>query len=210
MAEKARECLFATLLLSTVGASYSLDIADHGNFDHEIIKRQVNLILETPHVTNWGDWGNWAHCPSGSFVVGMQLKTEAPQGNRDDTALNAISLFCGSSDNAINLVSIIPSPEGPWGTWGSAYNCRNSAAVGFEIRSESKQRNKDDTATNNMRLICSNNDVLEGDGTGWGSWTGQRRCLDGYYLCGIQTQVEPRLRNGDDTALNNVRMQCCQ
>ena len=80
------------------------------------------------------------------------------------------------------------------GEWMSVQRCRNSAvAVGFQLRSEGKQRG-DDTAANNLKLICSDNSVLTGDGMAWGDWTEQRLCDTGHALCGIQAQIEPPQR----------------
>ena len=29
---------------------------------------------------NWGNWGEWQHCPKGEYVVGMRVKAERYQG----------------------------------------------------------------------------------------------------------------------------------
>ena len=29
---------------------------------------------------NWGNWGEWQHCPEGEYVVGMKVKAEKYQG----------------------------------------------------------------------------------------------------------------------------------
>jgi len=52
-------------------------------------------ILESPQVSNFGDWGQWDRCPEGEYVVGFQLRTEAWLGPLlDDTALNGIYYYC--------------------------------------------------------------------------------------------------------------------
>ena len=56
--------------------------------------------------TFWGDWGPKEHCPKGLRTIGFQLKTERPQGEGDDTALNAIALKC-------SVGGWIHSTEGP-------------------------------------------------------------------------------------------------
>ena len=154
-------------------------------------------MLESPRVTNWGVWGGWAECKTGEYVVGMQLKTERPQGNGDDTALNAIRLLCALPGS--REYSPIQSLEGPWGNFGRTSYCpENSTVSGFQLRSESEQGNGDDTAANNLRLICryDNGDrqvTIEGDGNDWGDWTESQRCLPGQNVCGFRTQVEASL-----------------
>jgi len=56
--------------------------------------------------TIWGDWGPVEYCPNGERAIGFSLKTEAWQGDGDDTALNSISLKCSGG-------SWIESTEGP-------------------------------------------------------------------------------------------------
>ena len=47
--------------------------------------------------TSWGSWGTTEWCPTGTFAHGFKLKMESYQGSavyKDDTALNAIGLYC--------------------------------------------------------------------------------------------------------------------
>merc|ERR1712072_1571296 len=37
--------------------------------------------------TNWGSLTDWAYCPPGKAVAGLQTRVEANQGGGDDTAL---------------------------------------------------------------------------------------------------------------------------
>lgn len=43
----------------------------------------------------WGTWGAAAYCPQGQYVWGLRLKSESDQGSGDDTALNAMQVYCG-------------------------------------------------------------------------------------------------------------------
>ncbi len=46
---------------------------------------------------------------------------------------------------------------------------------------------------------------------GWGTWKPDYiMCPEGSYVCGLQTRFEGSQGNGDDTALNGIRMKCCK
>jgi hypothetical protein len=60
----------------------------------------------TVKAQSWGDWGKVEYCPKGLRTIGFKLKTERPQGDGDDTALNGIALKC-------SIGGWITSTEGP-------------------------------------------------------------------------------------------------
>ncbi len=68
--------------------------------------------------------------------------------------------------------------------------------IGFQINVESYQGSGDDTATNNLRIKCSNGQFLEGDGMDFGIWREIHFCPDQHAFCGLQTQVETYQGNG--------------
>ncbi|XP_032797652.2 vitelline membrane outer layer protein 1-like [Daphnia magna] len=151
----------------------------------------------------WGDWGTVQYCPSGSPVVGFSLKTERPQGRDDDTALNGIAFKCLSSNIWIT------SSVGPWGGYGRDFICPTGTYITqCQLRVESRQGSGDDTAANNLNCKCSNNDIMNGDGTEWGGWMAfSQHCSKG--ICGLKTRVERSQGSGDDTALNDAKFLCC-
>jgi len=167
--------------------------------------------LDSPPDTDWGVWGYEESCPFGRFAQGFQLKTEPIRFTEDDTALNGIRLVCG--DPTRPDTAIISSTVGEFGEWGRVYSCYPGRLTGFQLRVESPVITGDDTATNNVRFFCSAlsspNDYIQGDGLSWGSWRDPLRCFPNQGICSIQTQVEPNLGDGDDTALNRVSMGCC-
>ena len=90
--------------------------------------------------------------------------------------------------------------------------------VGFRMFSEPSQGSGDDSATNNIQLVCRgpglNGDVTEyvtGDGdyysgAVWGSYS--EICPPGQAVSAIQTKYESDQGSGDDTAIGDVRMYC--
>ncbi|XP_076133794.1 vitelline membrane outer layer protein 1-like [Alosa pseudoharengus] len=160
-------------------------------------------------VTNggrWGRWGGMTKCPCGYRAIGFCLKVERAQGGGDDTALNSIGLLCKHTQTRSIL------PYGRWGRWTPAKVCRNDGYLtSFRLRVERPQGGGDDTAANNIVFRCSTGEVLTGAGMHWGTWGGwSGQCSGGRGICGVQMKVERPQGWGDDTALNDVRFQCCQ
>ena len=82
---------------------------------------------------------------------------------------------------------------------------------GIQLRSESNQKNDDDTAANNIRAKCSDGTILTGDGHSWGSWDGWRYCDPGEAVCAMKTKVEPNQGSrSDDSGLNTAHICCCK
>ncbi|XP_075037375.1 vitelline membrane outer layer protein 1 homolog [Mixophyes fleayi] len=154
----------------------------------------------------WGDWGPVELCPPGYTVQGVSIKVEQPLGSsEDDTAVNGIRFHCFDNNNR---EATIQSTVAQWGSWGSMVKCNSGYVVSFQIKVEPNQFVGDDTALNNIKIQCSNGEQLEPKGDPWGSyslWSG--KCNSGG--CGIQTKVEKPQAFGDDTAVNDVRMFCC-
>ena len=70
-----------------------------------------------------------------------------------------------------------------------------------------KKGGGDDTAANGIRLKTNWGwTYTPGDGF-WGSWSNWAYCPPQSRIIGFQTQVEPAI-NGDDTALNGVKILC--
>lgn len=154
----------------------------------------ANRNLTSPPITNWGQWGSHQRCPNNRYAQGFQLKTEPNQLWDDDTALNAIKLFCGDPYNPDSAE--IKSSEGDFGSWGKVYTCYPGVLTGFQLRVEKDLgSNGDNTATNNVRFSCSSlsdpNDYIQGDGLAWGEWGTSLHCSSSQGICGITTQVEP-------------------
>ncbi|XP_056099619.1 vitelline membrane outer layer protein 1-like [Rhinichthys klamathensis goyatoka] len=170
-------------------------------------------------VTNGGPWGSWGEkqfCPSGSYAGGFQLKVENPLiFGGDDTALNGIRLFC--VDQSRNLRSVIESSVGGWGDWTGRSDTTSRSDTSryftaFQLQVESPQGSGDDTAANNIKLKYGPRDwdYIERMSAYWGDYGDWSPTCEGTGICGLQTRVEESQGSeGDDTALNDVIMFCC-
>lgn len=175
--------------------------------------------------SNGGQWGSWTravYCPTGSYASGYTMRVEPSLGggNNDDTALNAIRLYCrvpngGRFNNGSDTV-VIEAHPGFWGTWVEGRNCpgNNDFMTTFNLRVERSLGgglgSRDDTAANSVAFRCSSGEVIEAEGGPWGDWgreiSGPRRSA----ICGLAVKVEPQQGQGDDTALNDVQFFWCR
>lgn len=174
--------------------------------------RVIVRWIESPRLTNWGDWKAEEMCPPNSWVSAMNLKIEPDQGKGDDSALNGIKLSCTTSDG--RHTGDITSGEGRWGFYRGRKFCRTGYANGFQLRSEPDQKSGDDAAAIDLTLLCSHTDgttsrIVGGDFLTFGSYTQEQICPPATAICGIRTQIEPDQGSGDDSALNNVDFACC-
>ena len=46
-------------------------------------------------------------------------------------------------------------------------------------------------------------------GGSWGSWERPSYCPENYFVCGLRQRVERSQGKGDDTALNDIALECC-
>lgn len=173
------------------------------------VKSRQCRHVGSERVVQYGNWGNEETCPEGKFVVGFKLKVEPNQGSGDDTSLNGIEFLCEGGETKTSSV-------GQWGNWGGYRYCpTGKIAKGFRLRVESYQgETGDDTAANDLRLICEDGTTVNSDnGMEYGDWSSDRMCPNGMFITGIKTQIEAYHGAGigyDDTALNNVDVKCCE
>uniref|UniRef100_A0A9J8C364 Vitelline membrane outer layer 1-like protein n=1 Tax=Cyprinus carpio carpio TaxID=630221 RepID=A0A9J8C364_CYPCA len=178
-------------------------------FERSIERHFVSLLT----VRNGMDWGSWAQrefCPSGTYAAGFSLMVEDLHIFSDNTALNGIRLHCTSLFKGSEHDSVIQSNVGSWGKWSDIKWCSSGFLTTFQLRVEPYKGIMDDTAANNIRFNCSGNtEMLQGSGMSWGEWGEWSETCGGKGICGIETMVEQPQGVGDDTALNDMRMYCC-
>ncbi|KAM4039429.1 vitelline membrane outer layer protein 1 homolog [Anomaloglossus baeobatrachus] len=111
-----------------------------------------------------------------------------------------------------NIISV--SNGAQWGQWGEWVKCPNgSEARGFSLKVEDQHLKGDDTAVNGIRLHCTkckpphDEKTITSAVAPWGVWKPARYCNCGI-LSGFTLSVEPNQKEGDDTAVNNIKFQC--
>ncbi|CAN2390868.1 Vitelline membrane outer layer protein I (VOMI), partial [Pristimantis euphronides] len=165
------------------------------------------LVISVPNGETWGNWGAMEVCDGNTVARGFQLKVEKRQGPLDDSALNGIAIHC-TKDSSREVVKIIRSTVGDFGSWGPVFWCNSRAFLkNFMLRVESVHT-KDSTAANNIEFTCSDGSIIEGNGQSWGTYgVKSPDCEKG--IRGIQTRVQEKqgaLR--DDVALTDVKFLC--
>ena len=81
------------------------------------------------------------------------------------------------------------------------------------MRFEDPQGDGDDTAANGLRWkFCKmydwHNQVQKTFEGIWGDWKGMVMCPENQYVAGFQVRIEPKQGNGDDTAMNGLKLFC--
>ncbi|XP_042237659.1 vitelline membrane outer layer protein 1-like isoform X2 [Homarus americanus] len=176
------------------------------------------LTLTLDWAMSWGVWGPKAYCPTGTYAYGFNIKVES-EGAVDDTSINGIMLYCrapgdvghdGISPKVDAGEYTITSTVQRWGDWRGKRECFQGFLTGLKMKSEEYQGIiEDDTAANDLEMQCNwSTETLNGGGNHWGYWSDYADCPDGWVICGIETRVEAETAT-DDTALNDVRMFCC-
>jgi hypothetical protein len=164
-------------------------------------------------IGHWGKWGKMDKCQDGNYVTAFKLKSEGHQKSGDDTGLNRVIMYCnGASGHETSITSSYKS----WGAWGARRNCpgTDNAVTGFRIKIEPMQGrgssdSTDDTSANTVDLRCENGATLTGDSnSNWGDWSSWVMCPSGKAVVGIQTRVESFEGEGDDTAINGMKLLC--
>uniref|UniRef100_A0A8C1LJP8 Vitelline membrane outer layer 1 homolog a n=1 Tax=Cyprinus carpio TaxID=7962 RepID=A0A8C1LJP8_CYPCA len=205
--------LFLSVLLVIIGLQVSVQTA--GRRSERSVNRFYRSWLTVSNGMWWGSWGFKDMCPSGTYAAGFSLKVDKPfyGVQNDNKGLTGIRLHCVSRLRAslglYDDYASVQSEVAGWGQWTEIKWCPCCFLTAFQLRVKSFQGSGDDTAVNNIRFECSGRSLLHGDGTSWGEWGAWSQTCQGKGICGIKTLIEEPQGNGDDTALNDVRMYCC-
>ncbi len=154
----------------------------------------------------WGGWKGMKMCPAGYHGNGYRIRVENPIDG-DDTAMNAVQINCV---NPQGQSQVITSHDGVWGDWKQWNYCTGSKYLnGVDMKFEDPISG-DDTAANDLGFFCGDDRMgLHGGGGGpWGNWKPRAFCGKGRTICGVESRFEDPI-NGDDTAMNGLKIACC-
>ena len=126
--------------------------------------------------------------------------------------------FVGFIDSVIE--SGPSNPRSLFESWGMTEFCGDDNLVnnnttfltGAKQRTLGKQLLGDDTAANNLKMVCSDGEELwtDGDSRDWGYWEkNYQYCPTGTAICGMATKVSME-GTTDKTGLNRARFYCCK
>ncbi|CAF1366229.1 unnamed protein product [Adineta ricciae] len=170
-----------------------------------------------PTVGLRGDFMGYAYCPANTWAYGFQQRVEPPQGGNDDSALNAVRLFCRGKNVADSYT--ISSYDGLWGDWGDSVSCNttNNDFIYYAMfRIELALGINDYSSANDFRSRCWNGTtnssgyLQAANGGQWGFWLLGAACKSGSAICGINTRFEAyQGPTADDTAMNGAFFGCC-
>lgn len=163
-----------------------------------------------PPASPWGDMQPSIYCDPGSWAIGYQLQVEGYRGSQDDTGLNSVRLLC-QTPSGINVEWI--SAYNGWGTWGDTPSCPGvgNFITAARLRVEGYQGSRDDTAANDVEMGCRDGSKINtANGHEWGTWYDGASCPINTAVCGLAIRFEPYRGSSDDTAMNALRLHCCQ
>ena len=104
----------------------------------------------------WGDWDSWQYCNENYFMDAIKIGYEEDNfGDIEETAANIIGIHCTNNEWIFSSIQHINRVDYNASAW-----CSSGALVfGFKALVESNQGIViDDTALNNIEIICNNND----------------------------------------------------
>lgn len=114
-------------------------------------------MLESPVVTDWGEWGRWQMCPFGTYATGIntnrQMVTDEASGKTDHAGIVSLSFLCqkpGGNETKQVIQSSAPGiPKED--KVPSHYMCKG-AVVGIQLNSVPENGwGKDQLATDNVK-----------------------------------------------------------
>ena len=96
------------------------------------------------------------------------------------------------------------------GNWHGRVKCEAGEFLyAAQLKSESNQGDGDDSAANSLNMKCTDDKVLTGDGSRFGTWSSWVSCPKNAAICGIKARIQRSETNGDNTGLNEVYFYCC-
>lgn len=103
------------------------------------------------------------------------------------------------------------SALGYWGDWSETYKCSpsNGPLKGFAMRTLWPRNYKDEVVATDIIGICQDGTKIGGKmPENWGTWSNDFICPTDLLTVGFITRVLGYQGDGDDSAMNGMRMYC--
>jgi hypothetical protein len=196
---------FFTLTVLLLGDAVDVDTEPTDDYP-----RQVSGVLTINNSYGAGKWGGHDFCPDGSFVHGIVIRLQS-KGSIDDTAVNAIKLFCRALNQTSDNYYVISS-RSTRGHWLDPQSCMEGYVTSFRARVRPKGGMfVDNTAVQDFQATCSGGQVLRGVPVDKqfrsGQWSMDAKCPDKSAVCGLKTRIQNNLL--DAVALSDAVLYCC-
>jgi hypothetical protein len=162
-----------------------------------------------------GRWNPFTYVrPGGNRITAYKLKMQAPQGSKDDSALNAVTMR--STDYANGGTVELTSYAGDSrinATWGSYRACPGEQRVaGAQLMVQAPFTGDNNGATD-LKLVCSDGNntsmIRTSNGQSWGTWGPLTVCPEYTWVCGFAIRSQSYVSGGDNTAMNGMAIDCC-
>ncbi|XP_071537828.1 vitelline membrane outer layer protein 1-like [Panulirus ornatus] len=227
----------ASLPIFLIGFSCVLGVAEEQQQQQQEEKKKEDAALKPRRLVTkslvlnnglpWGSWGDLEYCADGSFAVDMEVKFKKYRLlDRDETALNAVKLYCATPD--LHQTGYVMSTEGREGRWQGMRVCSSGFLTGMRAKVLTPQGIfRDDVAVQNLQVECDYSPEvltgvddhphhhLEGDDAATakkipdGDWSLWSQCSNGTAICGIQVRYDSPNKPIDDAAVSDITMFCC-
>ncbi|KAF2359643.1 Vitelline membrane outer layer protein I (VOMI) [Trinorchestia longiramus] len=175
--------------------------------------RNVSGLLTVNNPYDAGTWGKPQFCPPDSFVHSIAILLQ-PKGTRDETAVNAIKLYCRAENQTYDNNYVI-SARSFRGNWCDTQVCTKGFMTGFRARVRPKGGMFiDDTALQDFQGQCrASQQLLMGVPPSQqfrsGQWSRWAECPLDSAVCGLKTRVQSFHSFLDDIAVTDAQLYCC-
>ena len=102
-------------------------------------------------------WAASFSCEDGEYINTVKLRSQLPQGEKDDSGTNNVRMKCTDGKVLNALTFTAEQPDTPdWGTWLDFESCPLGYAISsLRVKIQKDQGEGDDTTINKIEFGCS-------------------------------------------------------
>jgi hypothetical protein len=196
-------------------------------YDDEGRRKKAQYLVEAFKVADTANDGDISRDEFDGVVMGNQQKTQEEADrlwerysrhpsvmSRDDYLIMAADGFDLGYVNRSDVGNVlqIQCPSS-FGFWGGGVACQNgSYVVGASIQvkpiAASNDTSADNTAMNNIKMLCDDGNELSSMGNDEGEWSPVGQCPEGQKMDGFSARNKPYSPGRDNTGLNDIKFKC--